>query len=214
MTPEEHQIIASYATTVYKDTISLIIVNMTGFGVSLLGIFIASRILVTKRWTRSRIALFSCLITIFTTSTWASLGRVTVALIQDQVLLAQIKPKVQGVLEAAVKILDKRLLSTLYMATWSLTSSMLLNDLIVIWRAWILFQRERFWQAALVLLMVVNIGIQIADCILDNINVKAQLSGSDIILDWISAFISMVVNMFATGLIAWRAWQVLSNSCL
>ncbi|KIK56228.1 hypothetical protein GYMLUDRAFT_821836 [Collybiopsis luxurians FD-317 M1] len=56
--------------------------------------------------------------------------------------------------------------------------------------------------------MITNIGINVADCILDNIEVKTiAVAGTSTILDWLSGVLSLAVNMFATGLIAWKAWN-------
>ena len=35
----------------------------------------------------------------------------------------------------------------------------LINDGIVVWRAWILFQQEQTWRVALMLLMIMNVGV-------------------------------------------------------
>ncbi|KIK64627.1 hypothetical protein GYMLUDRAFT_240597 [Collybiopsis luxurians FD-317 M1] len=56
MTPEERQIIASYAASIYFNTISMI-VTVTGFGISALGIFIATRILLYE--VSKRLAIFA-----------------------------------------------------------------------------------------------------------------------------------------------------------
>ncbi|KIK57387.1 hypothetical protein GYMLUDRAFT_247029 [Collybiopsis luxurians FD-317 M1] len=83
-----------------------------------------------------------------------------------------------------------------------MATSILLSDFIVIWRAWTLFWEEKHWKVALALLMIVNIGTSIADCILDDIDLKVEESDSSISLDWTSGVVSLLVNMFGTGLIA------------
>ncbi|KIK57388.1 hypothetical protein GYMLUDRAFT_46259 [Collybiopsis luxurians FD-317 M1] len=207
MTPAEQQAIALYANVVYNNIISWILVGVTGFGISALGILIAIHILVTKSLTRSRIALLSCLIITFIALTLSTFCDGAVPLIQDRVDFVQIKPKEQGGLETEAQIANKKLLLIAYIQSWTLAISMVLNDFIVVWRAWILFQQNRLFRVALTLFMTVNIGTQITDCIFDEVDIKVPLvMNSSISLDWISAVVSLAVNMFATGLIAWKAW--------
>ncbi|KIK64711.1 hypothetical protein GYMLUDRAFT_240668 [Collybiopsis luxurians FD-317 M1] len=56
--------------------------------------------------------------------------------------------------------------------------------------------------------MIVNVGVQVADCILDRIEINVEESNLNTILDWLLPVISLLLNMVATGLIAWKAWQV------
>ncbi|KIK63279.1 hypothetical protein GYMLUDRAFT_40984, partial [Collybiopsis luxurians FD-317 M1] len=184
MTPEEQHIIASYASTVYINTISFIIVQITGFGVSALGMLIATHILLTKSLTHSRIALLACLIVSFSAFTWSTFCNGAFPLIQEQVDFVQIKPKGQGGLEVEAQISNNKTLPLNHMQGWAFAISVLLSDFIVVWRVWILFQPKKLWRVTLILLTTVNIGIQIADCILDVIDVKAEESNSNTILDW------------------------------
>ncbi|KIK57366.1 hypothetical protein GYMLUDRAFT_247010 [Collybiopsis luxurians FD-317 M1] len=206
MTPEDQQTIVIYAAAINTNTISFILVETVGFGASVLGMLIACHIIVTKSLTHSRIALLACLIITFIALTWSMLCEGAFTLIEVQVLLMQIKPDIQGGLEAEAQISIKKSLPFQSMQTWPFAISIILSDLIVVWRAWSLFQQERLWKAALTLLMIIDVGIQIADCILDNIDIKVLELASSVILDWLSLVVSLVVNMFATALIAWKAW--------
>ncbi|KIK51366.1 hypothetical protein GYMLUDRAFT_50601 [Collybiopsis luxurians FD-317 M1] len=143
----------------------------------------------------------------FIALTWTTFVEGAVSIMQDRVDFIQIKSNAQGGLEAQSQISDKEILPLAYMDSWGLTVSMLCCDFIVVWRAWVLFQQERLWKIALVLSMIVNIGIQLADCILDDININVFTSNSSTILDWLSLVVSLVVNMLATGLISWKAWN-------
>ncbi|KIK56509.1 hypothetical protein GYMLUDRAFT_247762 [Collybiopsis luxurians FD-317 M1] len=208
MTPEEQQIISYYATVIQINTVAYIMVLATGFGATVLGILIATRILTTKPWSHSRVALFACLIITFIALTWNASANVAFPLIQGKVELFKIKPDVQGAVEAKAQITNRKLLPFTYMNSWDLTLSIYLSDFIVVWRAWALFQQQKLWKVALVLLMITNFGVQIADGILDDIEIKVpEESNPSTILDWLSPVVSLVVNMFATGLIAWKAWN-------
>ncbi|KIK69447.1 hypothetical protein GYMLUDRAFT_35508 [Collybiopsis luxurians FD-317 M1] len=161
----------------------------------------------TKFRTRSQTYLLICLITTFLALTWSTLVNVTFPLLQDWFVIVEIKPDIQGELEMQAQREIKKSLALNFMLDWNLTVSSLLSDSIVVWRAWALFQQERPWKIALAILMIINIGINISDCILDVISVGAIVSNSSTILDWISLVVSLVVNIFATGLIAWKAWN-------
>ena len=58
-----------------------------------------------------------------------------------------------------------------------------------------------------------GIGFNVADCIWDNIQEYMKNLGFSLsVLDWLSGLISLAINMLATGLIAWKAWQVFLKS--
>ncbi|KIK54865.1 hypothetical protein GYMLUDRAFT_249209 [Collybiopsis luxurians FD-317 M1] len=196
MTPEEQQEIVSLATAIYDNIISFTIVALTGYGVSALGILIATHIMITKSWTRPRTTLLACLIMTFIALTWTIADNVTLPLEQDRIWIIQIEP---------VEELSNAILPLLYMESWSLTIAGILSDFIVVWRALVLFRQEKFWKLVLVLLMIANIGVNVSDVVLDNADITKQESNTHTILDWLSLVVSLVVNMFATGLIAWKA---------
>ncbi|KIK57994.1 hypothetical protein GYMLUDRAFT_246372 [Collybiopsis luxurians FD-317 M1] len=206
MTPEERQTITSYGTYIYHNSVNAIM-TVAGYGLSILGIFIAIQILVTKSLTVSRVALLACLIMSLIALTGTTFFSGAFPLIQVQSLFIEIKPGVQGALEAQNQVEKKNLLPLYYIPSWAMTVAGLLSDAVVVWRAWVLFQQERLWKVTLALLMIVNIGINIAGCIWDSIEVTITGSSSSSILDWVSVAVSLVVNVFATGLIAWKAWS-------
>ncbi|KIK55817.1 hypothetical protein GYMLUDRAFT_248410 [Collybiopsis luxurians FD-317 M1] len=181
MTPEEQQIIASYASIIYNNIISTVLVSMTGFGVSILGMIIAAHILVyeiskllsgfraqmsveswllsrNKPWTHPQNTLLTCLIMAFIASTSTIIADVALPLIQDQVAFVSIKPKVPGELEAKAQIANKKQERLDYSGDWTGTISVLLSDFVIVWRAWALFQQETRWRVALGVLMTINVG--------------------------------------------------------
>ncbi|KAE9404919.1 hypothetical protein BT96DRAFT_916580 [Gymnopus androsaceus JB14] len=90
--------------------------------------------------------------------------------------------------------------------SWSQMCSLLWSDLIVSWRAWVLFTNNKLMRFILAVLMGVNIGINVADSIEDSI-VQAALGNAagPILLDWVAPGISLAVNIFATLSIGWKA---------
>ena len=168
MTLEEQQIIASYGSGIHNNIISLVLVTLTGFGtysflddppfcmqriankllvlgVSMLGIFIATHILLygisemlafeifslldynlylldrAKAWTHSQITLLTCLIIAFIALTWSTIVYVSFLLIQDQIAFISIEPEVPGELDAIVETsIKKKQLPLFYMVNWGL----------------------------------------------------------------------------------------------
>ncbi|KIK57930.1 hypothetical protein GYMLUDRAFT_246586 [Collybiopsis luxurians FD-317 M1] len=179
MISEEQQTIASLATSCYLDTI-IVIVVATGYGTFVLGTLIATRSLLTKTWTGSRITLAICLIMTFISLTWYLSYNEALTLIATRLTFVDIKPEEQ----------------------------VLLSDFIVVWRAWTLFQHAKLLKIVLAFLMIVNIGVNFADCIWSDIIIAAGESGKTAVLDGLSGLLSLVVNLFATVLITWKALQV------
>ncbi|KAF9064675.1 hypothetical protein BDP27DRAFT_1405225 [Rhodocollybia butyracea] len=110
----------------------------------------------------------------------------------------------QGLISQA-QAADKKTIIWLYMSNWPATITLLLSDGIVVWRACSLFQQDRFWRLVLVVLMIANIGINVADCIWSDLHPNFQYKAT--ILDWLSLVLSLVVNMVATILFACKAWK-------
>ncbi|KAF9058542.1 hypothetical protein BDP27DRAFT_1343343 [Rhodocollybia butyracea] len=205
MTPEEQQAIAALATTAYFNDAALIIYS-AGIGALALGIIVATRPLVNNPWTQNRIVLFACLLVTLITFGWMVTCVWSNYLIDDRFDFAKIKPtRGEGGLDASVQSSTAKALPLVYMTGWPATMNLLLSDAIVVWRAWILFQRAWFPKFALALLTIVNIGINISNCILVNLEVTKTLGPGSKVMGWLSGLISLIVNMFATGLIALKA---------
>ncbi|KAF9063520.1 hypothetical protein BDP27DRAFT_1426773 [Rhodocollybia butyracea] len=106
------------------------------------------------------------------------------------------------------------------------TILLLVSDIIVVWRAWILLSPNRFWRSILALLTVINIILNILDCaadalfylLMESAQSEASFNTSSLsgvsklilnysgILDLVSISTSLLVNAVATILIGWKAW--------
>ncbi|KAF9063521.1 hypothetical protein BDP27DRAFT_1426774 [Rhodocollybia butyracea] len=106
------------------------------------------------------------------------------------------------------------------------TILLLVSDIIVVWRVWILLSPNRFWRIILALLTVINIILNILDCAADaffylfmeSAQAEASFNPSSLsgipalilnysgILDLVSISTSLLVNAVATILIGWKAW--------
>ncbi|KAJ4488998.1 hypothetical protein C8J55DRAFT_506762 [Lentinula edodes] len=202
MTPDEQEAVFSVAQIVFFNTVNLI-VTVTGYGAFVLGTIIAVVSLRRRTWGRSQTILLVCLLVIFTCFTWDVFysGGFNVT----DIRYTFVKTSPEG-LVAQIEAADRKTLVWQYMPSWAATVNLLLSDCIVVWRAWILFQDEKFWKISLAVLMIANIGVNVADCIWGNIELSVEIASSTT-LDWLSSIISLTVNIFATFLIAFKAWN-------
>ncbi|KIK62556.1 hypothetical protein GYMLUDRAFT_242710 [Collybiopsis luxurians FD-317 M1] len=195
MTPEEQQTIAFLAQGIYQNIIDLTLV-FTGYGVFALGMATAVHSLAVKSWTGSQIALTALLLTISFSFTLEALYYGISALIVSHYTL------IMGSGQEGIQAAAKKILPLQFVPVWPTTINVLLSDLIVAWRAWILC-RNRPQRAILATLMIVNICINIADCIWGDVELQIEKSSNSII-DSVSAVLILLVNIFATFLIGWE----------
>ncbi|KIK57912.1 hypothetical protein GYMLUDRAFT_737071 [Collybiopsis luxurians FD-317 M1] len=169
--------------------------------------FIATRPLLTRSWARTHTTVVVCLIIISITFTWNIIALGGANLILDGFTFDQVEPEVQGGFDAQAQRAGTKALPLTYTLSWVGTINALLSDFIVVWRAWILFQHNVLLRYILAFLMTANVGINIVDCILIDVQINTENVGGSIVLDWVSDLLSLVVNMCATSLIAWKAWK-------
>ncbi|KIK61698.1 hypothetical protein GYMLUDRAFT_42720 [Collybiopsis luxurians FD-317 M1] len=81
--------------------------------------------------------------------------------------------------------------------------NVLVGDGIVVWRAWGIWTESRMAKLILVILMIGNIGTNIADVIID---ITHDAFNRAIVMDYVWSTFSLAVNFFATLLIALKAW--------
>ncbi|KAJ3710176.1 hypothetical protein C8R42DRAFT_648902 [Lentinula raphanica] len=163
MSPNEQEILVELGQNVFSNTLGSIL-GITGYGAFVLGTIIAILLLSSP----TNFKLLACLIVIFIGYTWEIFYAGGFVLTQIQYGFIKILP--EGGLGAQVLSSYNHLYSSWeYMMPWPMTINILLSDCIVAWRAWILFEQERFWRFALVILIVANIGVNIADCVWSNI---------------------------------------------
>ncbi|KIK58742.1 hypothetical protein GYMLUDRAFT_245830 [Collybiopsis luxurians FD-317 M1] len=90
------------------------------------------------------------------------------------------------------------------------STMLLIGDTVVVWRAWVLLPEGKFWKILLAVLMMANIGLNIADCVVNEIASVQILQGFAPILDWISITASFILNAFSTLFIMWK-WRTYQN---
>ncbi|KAF9071332.1 hypothetical protein BDP27DRAFT_1361897 [Rhodocollybia butyracea] len=77
---------------------------------------------------------------------------------------------------------------------------LLAGDLVICWRAWVLLPRDIFWRFVLAVLIICDIGFDIADLVFDTEIVTLP------VLDLATVVTPLAVNIAATSLIGWKAW--------
>ncbi|KAJ4474977.1 hypothetical protein J3R30DRAFT_631519 [Lentinula aciculospora] len=89
---------------------------------------------------------------------------------------------------------------------WPLKVNLLVGDLIITWRAFVLWGGRKSVKYLLIVLMIANAGAGIGDALMDNIVVGSGPTAG-IILDCISSFLSFSVNVLATFMAIVTAWR-------
>ncbi|KAJ3766227.1 hypothetical protein FB446DRAFT_406583 [Lentinula raphanica] len=218
---QELGLLVAFSQSVLSNTLNVIILT-AGYGAFVLGTVIAI-LLLGRRYSLRRSptsrGLLACLIVIFGCYTWGvfNIGGFGLAQIRfmfvPRTLLEGLEESVAQAQESSFNN-DDYIAIQQYMSSWPASINVLLSDCIVVWRAWILFQEEKFRRLVLVGLMVANLGVNISDCIWSTISAKQQLQGEDAAagslrvgntLNWLSITLSFVVNVYATVIIALKA---------
>jgi len=88
---------------------------------------------------------------------------------------------------------------------WSVNLSILIADGIIVWRAYALWLNHRIVKWILIVILLADIALTFADTITDTVEETLE-SNSILTLDYISVVVSLIVNIVATSLIAYRAW--------
>ncbi|KAE9383117.1 hypothetical protein BT96DRAFT_1040257 [Gymnopus androsaceus JB14] len=87
---------------------------------------------------------------------------------------------------------------------WS--GNVLIADMAIVWRAWALWTENRLIKWTLLITLLVDIGISIADAIVDTKEYLKFNVDNIVALDWVNTVLNLAVNIVATLLIAHRAW--------
>ncbi|KAJ3770907.1 hypothetical protein FB446DRAFT_846680 [Lentinula raphanica] len=222
MSPDEQELLVSSAEVAFFGIVSLI-VTITGYGAFVLGTTIAILSLLRRYSLRHTLAsrgLLACLIVIFVCSTWNAcyVGAFSLTIFR----FAFVRTLPEGLVAQVQSASNHNATWRYVAASWIPTIIASGGDCIVVWRAWTLFQQEKFLRFTLMTLMIANIGINVTDCILSDIKLQVEIAQRLTTLDWLSSSLSLAVNLYATILIALKAWYAYpcpnrwvytSNSC-
>ncbi|KAE9384181.1 hypothetical protein BT96DRAFT_929428 [Gymnopus androsaceus JB14] len=91
-------------------------------------------------------------------------------------------------------------------SSWASSLIFLIGDLIIIWRAWVVWTHNKIVKKILAFFVLVVIGINLADASVDN-QKKLSATGQTVILDIAFFALTLAVNVTLTLLIAYRTWM-------
>ncbi|KAF9028618.1 hypothetical protein BDP27DRAFT_1350068 [Rhodocollybia butyracea] len=200
-TAVDQEILQLYGTDLFLNTIVGTMCCIS-YGTFILGACIVLHSMITTGKHMNIVILMS-LIVIFLDFTWNIVGNGGVDLSPTKSLLIVELP---GGLITQFQATAVTTRKWEFINPWTTAISSLMGDGIVVWRAWILFQNNKFWRKFLLFILAVDIILNLADCIWFEFKITIELEGQRTALDWIAIVINICVNFCATMMIGWKAW--------
>ncbi|KAE9398126.1 hypothetical protein BT96DRAFT_976576 [Gymnopus androsaceus JB14] len=201
MTPDESALLSQIGTVIYYGIVVLI-VDCTLYGFYLLAEFIALY-LFFKHGLKQRMQkiLFLCSTTTLLTASWDFVNNCSLNLIYIKVSLME---PLEAGLQAQADAAQQAIVPWFTMMAWPININIILANGIVIWRAWAVWKNDRAVRSALITMFWVNVGMCLSNAIVQTV-VRSKNGGKsgNAALETAQMFISLVVNIAATGLI----WQ-------
>ncbi|KAE9392171.1 hypothetical protein BT96DRAFT_924863 [Gymnopus androsaceus JB14] len=204
MTPEESEQITAAGASLFQN-ISALIFQMGLLGVYILAFIISMSIILQKEnngWAhKGLIALLLAGFAMLTLTTCASFAS-NLILVQSGFVVSLSGGLIAEEMAANLKSNVPDILST-----WSSTTNALLADIAIVWRAWALFGENRLIRWTIMILLLLDIGVNIADDIAaTRFTFDSVVINNNITLDWVSTVLNLTVNIVGTSLIGYRAW--------
>ncbi|KIK54385.1 hypothetical protein GYMLUDRAFT_249534 [Collybiopsis luxurians FD-317 M1] len=196
MTPGDRRKLFALGGNTTFDSIDLII-SAVGWGAQVLMTYVALYYLNMKPWTSARKFLFIIC---------------TIMLLDSTVTFSTVA--VSSLLEASSfsgKYTNQAVTEQFLILNWLSNAAqniaLAIGDSVVVWRAWVLLPDGRLWKAVLTILMIANVGLLTADCVVDDTKPLLKLIlGFTPSLDWASLLASFIINLFVTLFIVWKWW--------
>lgn len=204
MTPEESATLSQIGTVIYYGIVVLI-VDCTLYGFYLLAEFIALYLFI-KHGLRQRMQkiLFLCSTATLLTASWDFVNNCSLNLIYIRVSLME---PLEAGLQAQADAAHNATIPWFSMMAWPINLNIIIGNGIVIWRAWAIWQNDRSVRSALITMFWVNFGMCISDAIVTTVIRSKGVKSGNAALDTAQMFISLVINIAATGLIGLKARQ-------
>ncbi|KAE9406635.1 hypothetical protein BT96DRAFT_915322 [Gymnopus androsaceus JB14] len=200
MTPAEVQFLAQLGTYTYYDICQYITMWVL-YGVFIIPATMAIYLFLCKSINGySRKILLGCMIIVVLMSTWNYI--VNTAGVAIAIQFEFIKPSNEG-LEGGFIAANVATKPWEAQSSWPATITLLISDAIVTWRACVVWPTTRLVWYMLIAIMIGNIGVNIAGCIVEDIVLDFL---SPISLDLACLFISLGVNFIATLAIGLKVW--------
>ncbi|KAE9390525.1 hypothetical protein BT96DRAFT_980242, partial [Gymnopus androsaceus JB14] len=204
MTPEESEQIASAVTVLFQN-ISILIFAIGLFGIYILAFTISMLIICRQRenngWAHK--AMIALLLAGFTVTTLSTCALIAFAL--SLVKFGLMVSLSGGVLAQEMAATFQATVPDI-LQIWSGNFVYLIADTAITWRAWALWAETRLIKLILLINLLADIGVNIADAVVDFKVISATFNLNPETLDWVGISLNLTVNIVATLLIAYRAW--------
>ncbi|KAE9400040.1 hypothetical protein BT96DRAFT_1099183 [Gymnopus androsaceus JB14] len=203
MTPEESEQIAVAGAAFFQNMSFMIF--QTGLCGTYMLAFIISMLIILQRenngWAHK--ALIALLLAGFTMTVLYTCADIAGFLLQVKLGLVVLLP---GGLMAQAMAANMKTAVMEILEEWSGSFIILIADMAIVWRAWALWSENRLIKWTLLMILLTDIGINIADAIVDTKTYLKSNANNTVALDWVSTVLNLTVNIVATLLIAHRAW--------
>ncbi|KAE9387798.1 hypothetical protein BT96DRAFT_981285 [Gymnopus androsaceus JB14] len=211
MTPEESEQTAAVGTAIFHN-ISNLIFSTGLFGAYILAFIISMHIILQRKHNGpAHKALIALLLGGFVMSALLACASCVGNLLQ--VKSAFVVSLSGGVLTQE-KAASLKAVPMISLQEWSGNFIILIADIAIIWRAWVLWAENKLIKCMLMIILLADIGINIADPIADTkLDISLNININAVTLDWVSAVLNLTVNIVATLLIAHRAWTHHQFTC-
>ncbi|KAF5382827.1 hypothetical protein D9757_007322 [Collybiopsis confluens] len=156
---------------------------------------------------RPRKFLLVCVLVLFLVSTWSFVSSFGARVVRIKVGL--IVPSTSSASDSLKARIDAANIASLpwnRMDAPSVTLILLIGDAIVSWRAWALWHANLPLSWLIVILMLTNTAVNVAEAVIDTRGMFSDGQNSTLTLDIASIYVSLVTNIVATGLIGLKAW--------
>ncbi|KAE9402974.1 hypothetical protein BT96DRAFT_917771 [Gymnopus androsaceus JB14] len=202
MTPEESSDLSLLGQVLYTNLFGGSIFTFLLFGLYILAFFIALCTSVkTGIQGRPHKVLWGCMIILLLCYVWNLVEQILILIVDIKTTFI-----ISGSLDTVLDTYFARVGKTDIVGSVPFNINLVVGDAIVAWRAWAIWSESRIAKLLLAVLLIGNIGTNIADIVLDVIE-SDNTTFTTIPMDEISSSFSLAVNLLSTMLIAFKAWR-------
>ncbi|KAE9400905.1 hypothetical protein BT96DRAFT_1018543, partial [Gymnopus androsaceus JB14] len=206
MTPEESEQIAYAGSVVFENTSTIILLSGLA-GVYILAFTISMHIILRKnnnRWAYK--ALIALLLMAFALAALFACLDIALGLLEVKFGFVV---SLSGGLIAQELAADSKVSGMSIISDWAANFTFLIADTAIVWRAWALWTENKLVKWTLLIILLADIGINIADAVVDTkVTINAlNTDNNSVTFDSLSPALNLTVNIVATFLIAHRAWK-------
>ncbi|KAF9071953.1 hypothetical protein BDP27DRAFT_1321195 [Rhodocollybia butyracea] len=198
MTPAEQEQMYIFGANCSINVMSLLVSTLTS-AIAALGILIAMHLLPgIESWREPKAIQLLCCLSI--SLSWIVQSILGYTLVFDQI-------RAGTMMEFSTPPLIFDIINNIQTSVSQLM--VMVGDLVICWRAWVLVPHDKVWRFGLAIIVICNVGFNIADIILVVLGGNGSVINNNNLLQnlgWASIAFSWLTNMAVTSLIGWKAW--------